>query len=71
MVSVQFVNTNDRAWHAGHSTFNGKENCNDFSIGIELEGVNNQYFSEIQYLKLIKLIKCLALNYPIEYIASQ
>ena len=67
---VQFVNTNDRAWHAGHSSFKGKDNCNDFSIGIELEGVDNDFFSESQYIKLIKLIKCLSLNYPLENIAS-
>ena len=68
--TVQFVNTNDRAWHAGNSTFNGKENCNDFSIGIELEGVVNHPYSESQYNKLIKLITCLMSNYPIENIAS-
>lgn len=68
--TVQFVNTNDRAWHAGHSSFNGKDNCNDFSIGIELEGVDNNFFSESQYNKLIKLVKCLLLNYPIENIVS-
>lgn len=67
---VQFVNTKNRAWHAGHSTFNGKDNCNDFSIGIELEGVDNHFFNEIQYIKLIKLIKCLTIHYPIESIAS-
>ena len=68
--TVQFVNTNDRAWHAGHSSFNGKDNCNDFSIGIELEGVDDHIFSEAQYNKLIKLVKCLSLNYPIENIVS-
>lgn len=67
---VQFVNTNDRAWHAGHSSFKGKDNCNDFSIGIELEGVDNDFFSESQYIKLIQLIKCLSSNYPLENIAS-
>ena len=45
----QFVSTEDRAWHAGESSFNGKDNCNDFSIGIELEGTEDSEFEEAQY----------------------
>lgn len=46
---VQFVNFNDRAWHAGMSSFQGRTRCNDFSIGIELEGADNISYSDAQY----------------------
>lgn len=61
---TQYVNFNDRAWHAGVSCFNGREKCNDFSIGIELEGSNNQPFTEEQYQQLAKLTKLIMQNYP-------
>ena len=61
---TQYVNFNDRAWHAGVSCFNGREKCNDFSIGIELEGSNNQPFTEKQYQQLAKLTKLIMQNYP-------
>ena len=60
----QFVSTEDRAWHAGESSFNGKDNCNDFSIGIELEGTEDSKFEEVQYSSLIKLTKTLMKKYP-------
>ena len=46
---VQFVPFHKRAWHAGRSVFNGRENCNDFSIGIELEGADNVDYETAQY----------------------
>jgi len=52
---TQFVSCLERAWHAGLSSFNGRENCNDFSIGIELEGTDDTPFSERQYLALAQL----------------
>ena len=60
----QFVSTEDRAWHAGESSFNGKDNCNDFSIGIELEGTEDSEFEEVQYSSLIKLTQTLMKKYP-------
>ncbi|MDP3622157.1 MAG: 1,6-anhydro-N-acetylmuramyl-L-alanine amidase AmpD [Polynucleobacter sp.] len=53
---VQFVSTVDRAWHAGASQFEGRERCNDFSIGIELEGDGDTPFEEAQYQTLQNLI---------------
>lgn len=61
---TQFVNLNDRAWHAGESTFCGKSNCNDFSIGIELEGCDEDEFEPVQYTVLSALIQQLKTCYP-------
>ena len=61
---VQFVPFDKRAWHAGASTFDGRENCNDFSIGIELEGTDYQPFTEIQYQRLASISQSLMLSYP-------
>lgn len=66
----QFVSFDKRAWHAGKSSFDGKENCNDYSIGIELEGSDFEPFTEIQYTQLIKITKCLKQYYPIEHIVG-
>ena len=52
---TQYVNFNQRAWHAGLSSFQGREKCNDFAIGIELEGSNEQSFTNEQYLALQQL----------------
>lgn len=54
---TQFVSCLDRAWHAGISCFEGREGCNDFSVGIELEGTDEQPFSEAQYAALIELTR--------------
>ena len=67
---IQFVSCKDRAWHAGESNWNNNSNCNDFSIGIELEGSDLTPFENIQYMKLINLIKCLCNNYPINAIVG-
>lgn len=62
---TQYVNFNNRAWHAGISCFDGKEKCNDFSIGIELEGSNEQAFTNEQYISLISLTKEIQRTYPL------
>ncbi|MCY7294229.1 1,6-anhydro-N-acetylmuramyl-L-alanine amidase AmpD [Alteromonas sp. a30] len=61
---VQFVNFNDRAWHAGVSTFQGRENCNDYSIGIEMEGTDVEPYTDAQYQKLIALSSTIMQHYP-------
>ena len=61
---VQFVSTQNRAWHAGKSSFFGREKCNDFSIGIELEGDGDTPFEEVQYVALNNLIGKLVGIYP-------
>lgn len=54
---TQFVSCLDRAWHAGVSCFQGREACNDFSLGIELEGTDEEPFTEAQYVTLIELTR--------------
>ncbi len=61
---IQFVPTRNRAWHAGSSSFMGREKCNDFSIGVELEGDGNNPFTEIQYKSLAQLVQKLLSSYP-------
>jgi len=61
---TQFVNLNARAWHAGLSQFDGRDQCNDFSIGIELEGTDDQPFTDTQYAVLVDLTKAIQLAYP-------
>ncbi|WP_342244836.1 1,6-anhydro-N-acetylmuramyl-L-alanine amidase AmpD [Pseudomonas sp. OTU5201] len=61
---TQFVSCNERAWHAGVSLFEGRENCNDFSLGIELEGTDDLPFTEPQYAALIALVEQLRRAYP-------
>ncbi|GAB5453499.1 MAG: 1,6-anhydro-N-acetylmuramyl-L-alanine amidase AmpD [Halioglobus sp.] len=60
----QFVSCDDRAWHAGASTYCGRENCNDFSIGIELEGTDEEPYSDAQYAELTRLTLALLAHYP-------
>ena len=61
---VQFVPFQKRAWHAGVSEFEGRERCNDFSIGIELEGADQIPYTEAQYRKLAATVKLLLSHYP-------
>ena len=61
---VQYVPFHKRAWHAGESTFLGRSVCNDFSIGIELEGTDYEPFTERQYKALETIIETLLKNYP-------
>ncbi len=60
---VQFVSFLDRAWHAGVSNWCGEENCNNFSVGIELEGTDDLPYSDAQYLSLSDLVKSLQSQY--------
>ena len=60
----QFVPFNQRAWHAGLSTYQGKSRCNDFSIGIELEGTDTLAYTDKQYVALTKLTKFIVKHYP-------
>jgi len=62
---IQFVPCEKRAWHAGESSWRGRGRCNDFSVGIELEGADDLPFEEIQYEKLNGLMRALKTKYPI------
>jgi N-acetyl-anhydromuramoyl-L-alanine amidase len=66
----QFVDCDHRAWHAGASHYRGRGECNDDSIGIELEGLEGERFESAQYEVLADLCAALAQRYPIEHIAG-
>ena len=61
---VQYVPLNQRAWHAGLSSYGGRERCNDFSIGIELEGTDDAPYEEVQYRVLVECVAALLAAYP-------
>lgn len=61
---VQYLPFTQRAWHAGQSSYQGREGCNDFAIGIELEGADDIPYEEAQYQRLAELIKILQRAYP-------
>ncbi len=66
----QFVSCDERAWHAGPSSYRGRDNCNDDSIGIELEGLEGGDFEPAQYETLASLCNSLALRYAIAHVAG-
>lgn len=66
----QFVSCDDRAWHAGASSYRGRENCNDDSVGIELEGLEGGTFEPAQYEAVAGLCAAIAQRYPVEHIAG-
>jgi N-acetyl-anhydromuramoyl-L-alanine amidase len=61
---TQYVKFTDRAWHAGQSSYNGRTACNDFSIGVELEGTDTLAYEEVQYQALADAIAALCAAYP-------
>jgi len=62
---IQLVPCAKRAWHAGSSRWGGRERCNDFSVGVELEGADDQAYSATQYVRLAELLVVLRRRYPI------
>lgn len=67
---LQFVSCADRAWHAGQSCWRGRERCNDYSIGIELEGADDVRYTQAQYLRLARLLRGLRRHYPLADVAG-
>ena len=67
---IQFVPLAERAWHAGASRWRTRENCNDFSVGVELEGVDDRAFAAAQYLCLEKLVRKLQSSLPLRDVAG-
>ena len=67
---MQFVSVLDRAWHAGQSHYRGRDNCNDDSVGIELEGLEGESFEDAQYESLSALCGALIEQWPIAHIAG-
>ena len=67
---VQFVPCSARAWHAGESAWRGRTRCNDFSIGIELEGSDRMPFEDAQYDALVALVRIVVKRYPIDALAG-
>lgn len=67
---IQFVSCRQRAWHAGSSSWQGRSRCNDYSLGIELEGCDDLPFSPVQYDRLIDLLRWLSARYPISAVVG-
>ena len=61
---IQFVSFDHRAWHAGKSCFDGVDNCNDYSVGIELEGTDDIAYTDSQYQTLVQISRALMAYYP-------
>ena len=66
----QFVSCDERAWHAGTSCYRGRDQCNDDSVGIELEGLEGETFESAQYEALAAVVAALAQHYPVAHIAG-
>lgn len=67
---LQFVSCDARAWHAGASNWRGRSDCNDFSIGIELEGLEGERFEAAQYRALAAVVSAVMQRYPIDAVAG-
>jgi AmpD protein len=67
---VQFVSCDQRAWHAGASQWAGRDNCNDWSVGVELEGLEGERFEPAQYDALVRLLRALRRHYPITQVVG-
>jgi AmpD protein len=67
---LQFVPVHERAWHAGASSWRGRGRCNDFSVGIELEGSEEEAFAPVQYSTLAALLRCLRSALPLRDVAA-
>lgn len=67
---IQFVPVHRRAWHAGVSRWRGRQRCNDFSIGVELEGTPQHAFADPQYAQLARLVRALRSALPLREIAA-
>jgi len=67
---TQFASFDDRAWHAGASEFEGRTRCNDFSIGIELEGSDFEPFSDAQYTSLNRVLALVCASYPVRAVCG-
>ncbi|MBW8828225.1 MAG: 1,6-anhydro-N-acetylmuramyl-L-alanine amidase AmpD [Burkholderiales bacterium] len=62
---IQFVSCDERAWHAGQSSWRGRDNCNDYSIGIELEGLEGEIFEALQYHALADVLRAVRWRYSV------
>jgi AmpD protein len=69
-VATQYVSVHERAWHAGASSWRGRPNCNDYSVGIELEGLEGEPFDDPQYAALAALLRALKARLPIAGVAG-
>jgi AmpD protein len=67
---TQFVSCLERAWHAGASEFRGRTRCNDFSIGVELEGSDFEPFTDTQYAALNTVLAAILASYPVQAIVG-
>jgi AmpD protein len=67
---LQFVSCDERAWHAGASSWRGRDDCNDFSIGIELEGLEGNSFEAAQYERLATTLSSIVARYPVRAVTS-
>lgn len=67
---LQFVSCDERAWHAGASSWQRRENCNDYSVGVELEGLEGEPFTVAQYRRLVTLLRALERRYPLRWVVG-